>query len=1364
MSLASSSPTEGSRQHPDLYPRVLYRVLEGCGQEQLWEQDVFDHNQSNAHDADNLPHALIETHHTSLVDIILRRKEDAHAFANVLYGYLHQGDFRTVIAILRSHDEHESAFQFGALIEHLIRLQAPDDVVEECAQYFAQSEEVGRIRQLVEQLWQAGRHALAARIIDLYVPQSQRPLLRAWHAAAQGQSLANAQVTEAIDAVCVDIAVDPEDRHALYEARDDATSFVGGFVRALDTICSDLALVRCAREAQEKHVRSHLLRSSYNCGYETDGKILTALLESGDFQGATAFNAATGDADYVSERIAEAQLHHAKTTGDSEQYLEGLIAFVEAKERKCAKLRADLEKETNTLEKSIAWIYRSDLREEEARIHAEQALFELKCGEAATAHTYIAQMIDVADAIGVPGKAECPAHHFKRLRMRRRRYKRELKGLFLHAGFFETLPEANGWNAPIKDPADRQAAWAQRHEQKVRACAADRYSDQQGNAQAVQWVVEMTNKSIQEGRIDEVVQDLISCVHYYAREADWQKAVCILEADPTKFAVMQPKLTEQYFKESNYSSHDADWKGMACFYAVAHRVGALTEDDWMALLNGLRQSRRTHNGLKPIEPDFVTTFVEELVRSGDIDAAWTAYQRISSLGNGAWRGEQSVQARTHQVCLSHLVRAVQPQNPAAQGVAASLRGMSPLTADHVTTQVAYWNTESEKFHAQGQEETAQQAELQLQALCMSSSAVRAWTRLMAQGSLRTPHQKKDVLTAVYRADGTTQSIRWRIIDALIEHNIPGVLSYSEINRRDTPLPIAKHFFRKLVAKKILHEFTAQFIVDEHMPYLRRLIAEFPGEFNTVMDTLEQQRSPQSQMLAFLRGEIPSPLEVAAFQPSDWDGVLVTLRHLGVFTPGIYAEARSKNFELKALHSIGERTRALRKQMFSSAPLQTDLAPKLQAEMIYAAYMPPNMDLRTVELMCRQVQDCSHHLDRFTYPKEGYALDLRGKKTMKLRDASAALPALEAVSDLRLPHVEPRHLQDVTKALCNIGRLKNIESIGLCDLALLLRQDDFMDRCFHASTSAMCGDGAFNALVNLQEAFGVYAEDNIEHIIQRFFEEHGEHISKILASFVGSVRKPKIRAAIEQQCQVEIDPELGDTALAARVIALALLRKFKPLQQMRRAIADDLTKFVAEEGQSSAAHLPRLRVVISKNVPSFFGKASAGICTDKNVELFHREDHFHINIVDEERQVCVGNVQAYIMEHEGKPFLLLRGINPSTNLLKNVDAASFCEAVIAIGTQFAQANNLGGLILSEQAGRYLALSNRPEISEHITRTHRKQKIDLAPFPISGSAVITSGYLVATTTQDDQPADEALLLLCRNQPKPVDQKPAPRSIAA
>jgi hypothetical protein len=124
--------------------------------------------------------------------------------------------------------------------------------------------------------------------------------------------------------------------------------------------------------------------------------------------------------------------------------------------------------------------------------------------------------------------------------------------------------------------------------------------------------------------------------------------------------------------------------------------------------------------------------------------------------------------------------------------------------------------------------------------------------------------------------------------------------------------------------------------------------------------------------------------------------------------------------------------------------------------------------------------------------------------------------------------------------------------------------------------------------------------------------------------------------------------------------------------------------------------PLVDVYPSKNRSSFFAKASAGICTAADVDLFVRADHFHLNLVDCAEVRVVGNAQAYILEHNNTRVLLLRGINPAASYVTVKNAGAIVRAILVAAVQMAANSGLDEVHLSESLGIWNADSGRAEI--------------------------------------------------------------------
>ncbi|AHI66519.1 OB-fold nucleic acid binding domain-containing protein [Burkholderia thailandensis] len=129
---------------------------------------------------------------------------------------------------------------------------------------------------------------------------------------------------------------------------------------------------------------------------------------------------------------------------------------------------------------------------------------------------------------------------------------------------------------------------------------------------------------------------------------------------------------------------------------------------------------------------------------------------------------------------------------------------------------------------------------------------------------------------------------------------------------------------------------------------------------------------------------------------------------------------------------------------------------------------------------------------------------------------------------------------------------------------------------------------------------------------------------------------------------------------------------------------------------------KVRLYLSKNIGSFFAKSTAGICTDVNVELFDRYDHFHLNIIDADDGRAIGNVQLYVGEDASKRFLLVRGINPIQGWCVESGVDALVRCIIHAISDIAVFGGFTQVRLSQQNGLWNADSSRAEVRACLRR--------------------------------------------------------------
>lgn len=258
---------------------------------------------------------------------------------------------------------------------------------------------------------------------------------------------------------------------------------------------------------------------------------------------------------------------------------------------------------------------------------------------------------------------------------------------------------------------------------------------------------------------------------------------------------------------------------------------------------------------------------------------------------------------------------------------------------------------------------------------------------------------------------------------------------------------------------------------------------------------------------------------------------------------------------------------------------------------------------------------------------------------------------------------------------------------------------------------------------MKDFFEVYLADNLERKILHLFRTNQTTTSHMWESFVQSLDNDNKRKNIANQLKIEL-PATIDSKVAAKVISQAILQKSKIIKSLKKNINQELKKYMQSNGEELNVRNMKLRAYISKNKASFFAKASAGLCTSKDTESFKREDHFHINIIDDLKQECVWNLMAYDIQHNNERILLLRWFNPNTSLLKEIDIPSYCEAVIKVAEQFAMDNDFAGVYMTETLNSRHALSNRNEIVAYLGKKYwNKQNEEECEFYITRDVSIS-----------------------------------------
>lgn len=589
----------------------------------------------------------------------------------------------------------------------------------------------------------------------------------------------------------------------------------------------------------------------------------------------------------------------------------------------------------------------------------------------------------------------------------------------------------------------------------------------------------------------------------------------------------------------------------------------------------------------------------------------------------------------------------------------------------------------------------------------------------------------------------------RVLDTLIDTDIRrgGVLAMRYLEMTVLPERLFKYFANKLVAKEYFTKNLSKFLGDKtSIPVLKKLMAQYGPQFNTILDTVSQ--TPEyttNQGLATHQTEL-----------------FEALTDLSTLTPRIFARYRQLPPEQRK--NFAERIRVLKPQFFRNTPIKGILGREdrdILTEMVYMAYKPMGMSFGQVEELINKIDDHTDDVSGYNFPEEGYPLTMErlGRYVLKeqqqldlssmrqyrnlftppeARDPEVKAPSFAEAAQLVM-QPQPQE-QQIAQAL------ERNQNNLLRTLLEPLAGDDRI-RTFLGRYTNITADTAYQAGSELFELTGVYFRDNYPRALTTYFTARPEEFQKLLTI----MNDPNTRNAIDQQLRqsnTEVNWQELDAAtqpirggllnrffarssaapaetqaVAARIFAQIM--EHTQLQPIQKKIKDELSKFTLNTDEISN-YRGALKAYVSKNVGSFFAKAAAGICTSQDIPLFERDDHFHINVVEND-EVVRANVQAYIEPVNGKPSLVLRGFNPTADWVGKIDIEGFCEQILRIGKQFQQDNGLAALYITEQGGWH-ALSNRDQVARYLMRKYINDRGTQFPLKVSTEHSIQTIYSV------------------------------------
>ena len=231
-----------------------------------------------------------------------------------------------------------------------------------------------------------------------------------------------------------------------------------------------------------------------------------------------------------------------------------------------------------------------------------------------------------------------------------------------------------------------------------------------------------------------------------------------------------------------------------------------------------------------------------------------------------------------------------------------------------------------------------------------------------------------------------------------------------------------------------------------------------------------------------------------------------------------------------------------------------------------------------------------------------------------------------------------------------------------------------------------------------------------------FRNETLQLAALAAAFVRAC--PETRTTWLRKANVSADDELGREILyyLYRPVTMEFVTFCEMIHRLKDCTQDWASWGITGHGEfwnstlgcyeywldRGRGEVGKVRLYVSKNIGSFFAKSTAGICTDVNVELFERCDHFHLNLVDPDDGRVAGNVQLYIGEGARGRFLMVRGINPIRELCIKGSVDELVRCILHAICDMAVFGGYSEVRLCEQNGLWNSDSSRAEVRASLQR--------------------------------------------------------------
>lgn len=535
----------------------------------------------------------------------------------------------------------------------------------------------------------------------------------------------------------------------------------------------------------------------------------------------------------------------------------------------------------------------------------------------------------------------------------------------------------------------------------------------------------------------------------------------------------------------------------------------------------------------------------------------------------------------------------------------------------------------------------------------------------------------------------------RIVRELSEmdQGLGGNLAMKLLAKKEVPDHIFTYFCRKLIGNEYITQRVDSYLAEQgNLGFLRKLIAEYPNQFNTVIDTISQ---------------------IEDYQPAQHqEEIFTAICDLDSLTPIIFNRYRLADERGKK--ELAKNIKELKPKFFQNVPIKDILERKdrkILTEMVYLAYKPVGMSFAKVAEFIDELEDHTEDLGEYGFPQEGYPFELRGEKVFRLKQGKSIdrregwrIRVALLMNQEQNPEKEKQQLGSLLNRLVKGGTEFSEEETKT--LLSPLARDEIIERHVNGLPQDMKTDQhSYYELSGLKEILGVYFTDNYHKRLENFLSANPSIQEQLLKIWSNPDRRAVVLRKLSEDQKQKDSPSLSEKSSMVRLLSRLVGKKV--LKSTKEKINANLNKFEEVSGAGSGKRVGKLKAYVSKNIGSFFAKASTGICTAADIDLYNRDDHLHINIVEDEQQVR-GNNQAYIIDDNDKKSLVLRGLNPNSDFLSRISPEEYVERVFDVARQFVTDNGMKKVYLAEGLEDWHADSNREAIRNVLRKKYYKEK--------------------------------------------------------